>query len=110
MSWWNLLDEHPLEPRDVDRARLVAETVLGSADLLVQAIRGPDDPFVGSLRVIDLQVHRGDRAERARRVRDALREAGYDAQIKPAARSSWPDVEVNGLRAAEWRRRAADTA
>jgi hypothetical protein len=102
---WNLLDEHPLEPSDVDVVRTVAEGVIGFQSVFVQAMVRPGDTFVGSLRVIDLEVQREDRDDRAKRMQAALREAGYEAHVRLSGRAIWPDVEVSRLRTSEWKRR-----
>ena len=107
MGWRDILDERPLDPADVERVRALAGDVLGVGSVLVQAIGGAGARYVGGLRVIDLDAPREDSIDRAARVRHALREAGYDAQVRGQARSPWPDVEVTALRPAEWRRRRA---
>jgi len=102
---WHLLDEHPLERSDVEVIKTLAEGVIGCDSVLVQAMVRPGDRFVGSVRVIDLETQREDRDDRARRMRAALREAGYEAVVRLAGRSAWSDVEVQQIRAAEWKRR-----
>ena len=105
MGVWHLLDERPLEPSDIEVIKTLAEGVIGCNSVLVQALVRPGDRFVGSIRVIDLETQRDDRDDRARRIRAVLREAGYEAQARPSGRSVWSDVEVQRLRAAEWKRR-----
>ncbi len=105
MGLWDFLDDRPLEPQDVTRVRAVAEDAVGSGSILVQSIGGAEDPFVGSVRVVDLDVQSAERDDRAARIRDALRRAGYEAHVKASGRSAWPDVEVTCLRSSEWRRR-----
>lgn len=110
MGLWDFLDDRPLEPADLPRVRAVAEGVVGTGKALVQSIGGAEDRFLGSVRVVDLEVQRLDRDHRAARIRDALRRAGYEAHLRSSGRSPWPDVEVTCLSAAEWRRRRRDAA
>jgi hypothetical protein len=105
---WSFLGEHPLARSDVDVIRVSAGEVIGSESALVQAMVRPTDRFVGSVRVIDLEAQRDDREERARRIRAALREAGYEAHVRMSGRATWPDVEVSQLRTSEWKRRESD--
>ena len=107
MGLLDFLEERPLEPDDVDRARAAVDAAMGSGGVLVQAVWRPGDRYVGCLRVIDLQTQSDGRGERAERIRQVLRTAGYDAHVKGSARASWPDVEATRLLAAEWRRRQA---
>lgn len=107
MTWRDFLDERPLEPSDVARIRTLVEGLLGGGPVLVQAVGEEGAPFVGALRVVDLDVGRDDRDARAAQVTRTLRDAGYDAHVR--GRTPWPDVEVTSLRPAEWRRRRTGT-